>query len=87
MRYRILGRARRKRVREIARDCFLIAGTPTAAKEKAEAKIRKEFDSIIASILIGLAIRLAIELITYWVKEKFFRPSAEYTQGEPGYTP
>lgn len=87
MKYRLLGRQRRNRVREIARQCFVTAATAEIAKDRAERQIRGEMKSIIASILIGLAIKLAIELIAYWVRERFFRPEVEYTQGEPGYTP
>jgi hypothetical protein len=42
-------------------------------------------NSIIGSILIGVAIKLAIELIAYWIKNRFATiPSGGFLEGEPG---
>lgn len=53
----------------------------------AEMRVRAEFNSIITMILVGLAVRLIVELIKYWIEQKFSRPSEGYQPGEPGYTP
>lgn len=91
MRYRILGRERRNKIREISRECYILCEItgdgPEKAKKMAEMRVRAEFNSIITMILVGLAVRLIVELIKYWIEQKFSRPSEGYQPGEPGYTP
>lgn len=85
--YRLLGRKHRLNVRNLARQAFHDAdGDEVRAKRLVEYRLRHAPKSIIASILIGVAIKLAIELIVYWIKHRFATvPSGEFQPGEPGH--
>lgn len=82
LRYIVLGK-KRNNIREIARKHFLLNRTNT---EKAIEGATEELKTkgIITSILIGLAIKLAVELIIYWIKNNVLIPSENYQAGEPG---
>lgn len=82
--YRLLGRRRRARIRHLARECYLANQGSEQAKVDAEDAIRREFGSILVSILIGLAIKLAVELIAYWIKQRLSDPGVGFQSGEPG---
>lgn len=49
--------------------------------------MKNRYGSIIGTILIGIAIRLAIALIKHWIKNNVLTPSEQYQLGEPGYDP
>lgn len=85
-RYRLLGKEQRLRVRSYARCALHDAnGDEAKAKELVAYRLRHAPQSIIASILIGVAIKLAIELIVYWIKNRFATvPHGEFQPGEPG---
>lgn len=84
--FRILGKRNRLQVREIARHSFNVSnGVEADAKTLAEKSLRAAPKSIIASLLIGVAIKLAVELIVYWIKNRFATvPSGGFLDGEPG---
>jgi hypothetical protein len=80
--YILLGK-NRSRVREIARSHYLANPLdPQSAIKAATEEIKTK--SIIATILISLAVRLAVELIMYWFKNNILLPSTTYVDGEPG---
>lgn len=83
LQYYLLGN-KRKTIRNIARSNYLLHKND---KEKAiEAAIDElRTSSIIAAILIGVAIKLIIELISYWIKNSVTIPEEEFIVGEPGY--
>ena len=100
---RLTGHGSRATVRSVARECFLDEAVKYSSPKsnadsiKREAikafkkRIRKEkpFKSIIASIVLSIAIRLAIALITKWIEQNLFserKLSPDYQYGEPGYT-
>jgi len=84
--YRILGSSNRMRIRDLSRRAFFICeGDEAKAKAFAERSIREAPKSIIATVLIGVAIKLAFELIMYWIKNGFNSvPGGAFLQGEPG---
>ena len=82
----------RKAVRAIARDEFLRHNATSgddardAAILAATQRIKDELvGSILLAILLGVAVRLAIELIVYWFKEFIVMPPEHACDGEPGY--
>lgn len=81
IKYLPLGRSRRK-IREIALKHYLNNSDPNKAIEEATKEIRT--GSIIGAILIGLAVKLIVELIWYWFNNKISQPSMFYSPGEPG---
>lgn len=84
--YRLLGSRTRLQVRHIARRAYVASGgDERQSKELAEVWLRAAPKSIIATILIGVAVKLAIELIVYWIKHRFADvPSGDFQTGEPG---
>ena len=87
---RSLGKRPRERVRELAWLAFTTCPDEDSAKERARELVKDEYGSIVLTILIGVLIRLAIELIVYWIKIGFFtggksNPPTSYQPSEPGY--
>jgi len=87
--FRILGRRRREQVRDLTRESFVDnQGNPRAAEIDAVASIKSEFNSIIATILISIAIKLALALIAKWVRDRLSDPGVGprdgFFTGEPG---
>lgn len=99
---RVTGRNSRSTVRKVARECYLesvmrhespksqIESIKRDAIKEFKKRIRKEkpFKSILASIVISIAVRLAIALITKWIEQNLFserKLSRDYQFGEPGY--
>lgn len=81
IKYLVLGKSKYK-VRDVALKHYLVNKDPNIAIEKAIEEIKT--GSIIATILIGVAIQLVIQLIKYWVSKKISQPSMFYSEGEPG---
>lgn len=91
----------RIRVRQIARDSLIEASYSESypmhkepqIKRKAIRMVREKlskeegFGGIFASILIAIAVRIAIRLIEDWIDKNLFDQSipAEYQEGEFGY--
>lgn len=82
----LLGRRKRLEIRELARQAFYDSEcNGDHARVLAEQRIRAAPKSIIASIMIGVAIKLAIDLIAYWIKNRSAAvPSGEFLPDEPG---
>lgn len=73
-------------VRSNARDAWQQAnGDPERAKEIAAERLRSDPGSIIGAILLGLAIKLAYEIIMFWFNNRVSEPAATYLASEPGY--
>ena len=81
-RFRLLGRRRREEIRQLARDAYMTS--PSFAKQEAERAVRHRYSGILSMLIVGLAVKLAIELIAYWVKQKFTHPPMTFEAGEPG---
>lgn len=85
MRFLILGRRRRQKIREIARAAWIECGRSSHAMKVAEKDIRRQMaGSFWASLLIGLAVQLAIKLIRYWWENHVDAPAPTFQPGEPG---
>lgn len=88
--FKLLPPAVRLETRSFARRTLLDAeGDPIVAKRVVEQQLKthlqKKCGSIVATFLISLAIKLAIELIVYWVKQNFMTvPDGAFAPGEPG---
>ncbi len=92
---------RRRRVREIAREEYLVAsalhpnpkrqpeGIGALATNTAITRITNapEYQSILGKLLAAVAVKLAIALIEKWVKEQLVGQSvpANFQPEEPGY--
>ena len=86
LQYRILGKRRRKRVRDIACTAWTDTQCDTnAAEHLARMRIQDQMYGIITSLLISIAIKLAVELIHYWVAESIPEPGLTFKSGEPGF--
>lgn len=82
----VLTRAQRQRVRQLSRTAWIEnAGDRDAAVKQVSAKLRDEMKSVIGMILLQIAIKLAVALITKWWEERNFLPTKEYVKGEPGF--
>lgn len=83
-RFILLRREKKEKIREIARRNFVEYGAEDGGQKAIEA-CKKEIrtSGIIATILIGLAIRLAIELIIWWIKNRIKVPPFTYQESEP----
>lgn len=87
MRFFLLGRARRQKVRDIARAAWLECGRSSHALAVAEKDVRRQLaGSFWASLLIGIAVQLAIRLIRYWWENRVDSPALTFQPGEPGTT-
>jgi len=86
MLYLVLTRRQRERVRQLSRTAWIEqAGNKDAAIAQVSAALRDEMKSIIASILLQLAIKLAIALIMKWWEDRNYLPEKTYVKGEPGF--
>ena len=48
---------------------------------------RPEFQSILGTLLLSIAVKLAVALIEYWIEQKFSTPPAGgFVKGEPGFS-
>jgi hypothetical protein len=98
----ILTRKDRQSVRSITREHYLTrcatADVPSASGEhikeytlkkvKQELKQSRRYQSVIGTLLLGLALRLAEKLIMKWIEEKLFSSeqiATTYQETEPGY--
>lgn len=83
--YRMMGRRKCARVREIAREAYLRHDSQDAMVADATRRVRQQFDSILVEIFISVLIQLAIDLIVRWIEQKLGDPGTEYQPTEPGY--
>ncbi len=86
MKYRILlpRKNNREHVRKIARQAWIDSnGNPDYAKELV--RDRSLYGSIIATILIGIAIKLAFELIMNWWRNREAIPAMKAKPGDVDY--
>lgn len=74
----------RIRVRGVARQAYDEA---RGDQEKAIALATERLESIFVTFLVSLAIKLAVELIIYWIRQNYLVAPMTYQEGEPGYTP
>lgn len=77
---------KRQEVRQIAWDHYMIEmrrDNPNI--ESVKEKVEIELKSIFTTILIAIAVRLAIRLIEHWWNNRPNYPSPEYQSTEPGY--
>tara|TARA_R110002110_G_scaffold116667_1_gene288273 strand:- start:1520 stop:1834 length:315 start_codon:yes stop_codon:yes gene_type:complete len=97
----LLSANRRRRVRELAREEYLVASRLQLHPEKRPDSVSgvairsvagriensREYKSIIGGLLAKFAIALAIRLIEKWIEEALFgcRVPEDYQKGEPGY--
>ena len=77
-------------VRDLARDSFLESSgdyekSVRISRTLIRRYFRAKYNSIISTILISIAIRLAIALIKYWIENRILMPPRTYTINEPGY--
>ena len=73
--------------RKITREAFLEAHRERRhAIRLARRKLRADPESILGMVLIAIAIRLAVWLITKWIEENFTIPPDEYQCDELGYS-
>ena len=80
----LMPKRQRRIVREIARRSFINSnGDVELAIQKANTMIRAP-ESLVTSILVSIAVRLAVELIKYWWENRISEPSANYSACEPG---
>ena len=74
-------------VRSVARGAYLDAGfDKSKAIEIGKERLKSAPASILTTILISLAVRLLVALITDWVKREVEEPGVEYSDEEPGYS-
>jgi uncharacterized membrane protein YjdF len=83
MKYALLGTRRRQSVREISARCYLEHGNTFRAQQMAEWLLREKFVGFIEAFLIGLAIKLAFELLKWWWDHKVGDPGSVPFAGEP----
>lgn len=71
-------------IRLIARASFIEAnGDKDRAIELATEKIRDQYGSILVTILLGVLIRLAVDLIYWWLENNMSLPPIDPMTGEP----
>ena len=83
--YMALGESRRLATRRIAREEYMRHGA--TAVNTVAARIRQDpaFKGIIAMIAVGVAIKLAYDLIRYWWDKLQTHPEVGgFVSGEPG---
>lgn len=87
--YSILGRRRRLAVREVARN--IRVHYPHLKDERLRKRLtdelgnRSEFQSIWATLLVAVAVKLAEALILYWIDQRLRTPPlGDFRKGEPG---
>lgn len=90
LQFKALGKERRIAARNVASGVLRNGYRPTATTLPRELRRRLldtgKFDSIIGSILISIAVKLALELIKYWIEQKLKSiPNGDFQSGEPGF--
>ena len=75
----------RNEIRTLARKHWEETGDPELSKKLVISSIENKYGSIIATILISVFIRLAVELIVYWFSNRIANPPMSYQSGEPGF--
>lgn len=84
--FRRLPRRQRNATRSVARDVYFElseTGRPFDFA-RAEELLANRLRSVIGAIFLSLALKLAIELIKYWLANRVTEPAAIYEIGEPG---
>lgn len=82
----MLNRDQCTHVRNKARDAFLVAhGKRRQAIRLARKSLRQDPGSIVGMVLISIAIRLAVWLITKWIENKLSIPDHQYQPDELGF--
>lgn len=82
----MLTRTQCEHCRHIARDAFLEAhGDRRQAIRIARRNLRKDPGSIVGMILLSVAARLIVWLITKWIESNFAIPPDRYVPGELGF--
>lgn len=84
--FRKLPRRHRNTTRTATREVFFELFRPGEPFDfgRAELLLRDRLRSVIGMILLSVALKLAIELIKYWLANRISEPSAIYELGEPG---
>jgi len=97
----LLSKARRREIRKIAREEYLTACRLHLNPAKDAAKVfnmaqrsthtrlknARSYQSMIASLLLPIAIKLAMRLLETWIEEQLFDAAtlaSRYQPGEPG---
>ena len=79
----------RERVREITWEEFCDSHDPNQARANAMRRVRDEYGSIIGIIILGVALKLVIDLIATWIQSFYTKdnpPPPVYQKNEPGYS-
>ena len=83
--YRVLGKPRRQRIRQIARSAWIDTDAdPSEAERMAQWRIQDQMYGVISSLMISIAIKLAIALIRHWLSQSVGVPPEDFQYGEPG---
>jgi hypothetical protein len=76
-----LSRRQKNIARTVAKEAFVEAG---GDRSEAERIVRERMQRKMGSVFVAIAIKLAIELILYWLRNRTTEPSAVFQAGEPG---
>lgn len=76
-----LSRRQRNIVRTVARHAWQQCN---GDRDRAEQLIRDRMPREVGSVFLTIAIKLAIELILYWLRNRTSEPAAVFQAGEPG---
>lgn len=83
--YKLIGRDQRLRVRDMAREIYLECDCDGDRACRTIRHRQAQFKSIVGTILVRIAISLAIALVKHWIEQKFSAvPSDDFVAGEPG---
>ena len=80
--YSLLRRRQRNLIRLVCREAYL---NHPSDHEAAKDEACREVESIFITILLGVAIKLVVDLIAYWIENGIFDLPAVYQRGEPGF--
>jgi hypothetical protein len=72
-------------IRSITRKYWMDTHDGELTEKLVRQEIKERYGSIIAAFLIALFIKLAVELIWYWIEKNILTPEPIYQLGEPGY--
>jgi hypothetical protein len=72
-------------IRSITRKYWIDTHDGELTEKLVRQEIQDRYGSIIATFLIALFIKLAVELIWYWIENNILNPEPVYQLGEPGY--